>query len=110
MNCPDRLLLIILRDGRNNCSSCWGRWVLPWWIPLIYPVLTVVPSAFHECSSPLFKLFFGSFDFRVEFVYWSPRYDDKGDVSVEAMGPAQADISAGLQTSVEHLAVLLAYP
>ncbi|KAK8670707.1 hypothetical protein V6N13_037325 [Hibiscus sabdariffa] len=36
--------------------------------------------------------------------------DDKGDASAEATGPAQADISAGLQNSVERRAVLLAYP
>ncbi|KAK8708222.1 hypothetical protein V6N13_059266 [Hibiscus sabdariffa] len=36
--------------------------------------------------------------------------DDKGDVSTETTGPAQADISAGIQISVERLALLLAYP
>ncbi|KAK8583869.1 hypothetical protein V6N12_068125 [Hibiscus sabdariffa] len=36
------------------------------------------------------------------------RQDDKGDVSVETTGPAQAVILAGLQTSAERLAVLLA--
>ncbi|KAK8510969.1 hypothetical protein V6N12_036881 [Hibiscus sabdariffa] len=39
-----------------------------------------------------------------------PLGDDKGDVSTETTGPAQADISAGLQISAECLAVLLAYP
>ncbi|KAK8530845.1 hypothetical protein V6N12_013345 [Hibiscus sabdariffa] len=36
--------------------------------------------------------------------------DDKGDVSTETTGPAQAVISVVLQTSAERLAVLLAYP
>ncbi|KAK8999896.1 hypothetical protein V6N11_082034 [Hibiscus sabdariffa] len=38
------------------------------------------------------------------------KQDDKRDVSTETTGPAQADLSAGLQTSTERLAVLLAYP
>ncbi|KAK8705151.1 hypothetical protein V6N13_048759 [Hibiscus sabdariffa] len=36
--------------------------------------------------------------------------DDKGDVSTETMGPAQTDISAGVQILAERLALLLAYP
>ena len=38
------------------------------------------------------------------------KQDDKGDVSTETTGPAQAGISAGSQISVERLAVLVAYP
>ncbi|KAK8652331.1 hypothetical protein V6N13_061351 [Hibiscus sabdariffa] len=94
--------------GFSPSKSC-ARWVLPRWILLINLVLTVVPLVCHECSSPLSKFFSGSFDFGVEFVCWIPR-DDKGDVSTETTGPAQAIILAGLQTSAEHLAVLLAYP
>ncbi|KAK8530850.1 hypothetical protein V6N12_013350 [Hibiscus sabdariffa] len=90
-------------------SKSSARWVLPRWILLIYLVLTVVPLVCHECSSPVSKFSSSSFDFGVEFVCWIPR-DDKGDVSVETMGPAQAVISAVLQTSAERLAVLLAYP
>ncbi|KAK8979143.1 hypothetical protein V6N11_009354 [Hibiscus sabdariffa] len=36
--------------------------------------------------------------------------DDKGDASAETTGPASEDISAGLQSSTERLAALLAYP
>ncbi|KAK8694442.1 hypothetical protein V6N13_071994 [Hibiscus sabdariffa] len=36
--------------------------------------------------------------------------DDKGDASIETTGPAQAEISAGLQILAERLAVLSAYP
>ncbi|KAK8700529.1 hypothetical protein V6N13_018923 [Hibiscus sabdariffa] len=38
------------------------------------------------------------------------KQDDKGDISTETTGPAQAVISAGSQISAERLAVLLAYP
>ncbi|KAL4308899.1 hypothetical protein GQ457_01G021000 [Hibiscus cannabinus] len=37
------------------------------------------------------------------------KQDDKGDVSIETTGPAQVDISAGIQILVERLAVLSAY-
>ncbi|KAK8647945.1 hypothetical protein V6N13_121669 [Hibiscus sabdariffa] len=40
----------------------------------------------------------------------NPHSDDKEDVSTETTGPAQADITVGLQISAERLAVLLAYP
>ncbi|KAK8548094.1 hypothetical protein V6N12_061016 [Hibiscus sabdariffa] len=54
-------------------SKSSARWVLPRWILLIYLVLTVVPLVCHECSSPLSKFSFGSFDFGIEFVCWIPR-------------------------------------
>ncbi|KAK8680308.1 hypothetical protein V6N13_109258 [Hibiscus sabdariffa] len=47
---------------------------------------------------------------RSSLEYSGERQDDKGDVSVETTGPAQAVILAGLQTSAERLAVLLVYP
>ncbi|KAK8708217.1 hypothetical protein V6N13_059261 [Hibiscus sabdariffa] len=86
----------------------------------IYWVSTIGPL--HNYSSSLSKFPSGSFDFRVEFEYLSSRVgsghkpiekqrqDDKGDVSTETTGPAQADISAGIQISAERLALLLAYP
>ncbi|KAK8670681.1 hypothetical protein V6N13_037299 [Hibiscus sabdariffa] len=36
--------------------------------------------------------------------------DDKGDISAETTGPAPAEVSAGIQISVERLLCLIGFP
>ncbi|KAK8675707.1 hypothetical protein V6N13_033771 [Hibiscus sabdariffa] len=56
------------------------------------------------------RLYMGPRGFALVMHQKETKLDDKGDVSTETTGPAQADILAGFQISAERLAVLSAYP